>query len=113
MGRAFAREKGLSEFEEEFAKGAQIAQNPLAYESLPLLNAEDRDIMRDEVLHKWRQPFTVRLSLQSPPCTGPYVDSVFAALRRRRLLQYGRGCTRNGRIGHERRQPILGSPVSR
>ncbi|GAA5957462.1 hypothetical protein JCM8115_001328 [Rhodotorula mucilaginosa] len=59
MGRAFAREKGLSEFEEEFAKGAQIAQNPLAYESLPLLNAEDRDIMRDEVLHKWRQPFTL------------------------------------------------------
>ena len=60
MGRAFAREKGLSEFEEEFAKGAQIAQNPLAYESLPLLNEEDRQIMRDEVLHKWRQPFTVR-----------------------------------------------------
>ncbi|GAA5985666.1 hypothetical protein JCM10908_007062 [Rhodotorula pacifica] len=59
MGRAFAREKGLEEYEEEFAKGAQIAQNPLAFESLPLLNEEDRQIMRDEVQHKWRQPFTL------------------------------------------------------
>ncbi|GAA5876468.1 hypothetical protein JCM3774_003785 [Rhodotorula dairenensis] len=59
MGRAFAREKGLEEYEEEFAKGAQIAQNPLAFESLPLLNEEDRQVMRDEVMHKWRQPFTL------------------------------------------------------
>lgn len=59
MGRAFAREKDLAEFEELFAKGAQIAQNPLAFESLPLLNEEDREVMREEVQHKWRQPRTV------------------------------------------------------
>ncbi|POY75474.1 hypothetical protein BMF94_1376 [Rhodotorula taiwanensis] len=59
MGRAFAREKDLAEFEELFAKGAQIAQNPLAFESLPLLNEEDREIMREEVQHKWRQPRTL------------------------------------------------------
>lgn len=98
MGRAFAREKGLSEFEEEFAKGAQIAQNPLAYESLPLLNEEDRQIMRDEVLHKWRQPFTVRsFSDRNRLCAQTQLFSFsLAALRRSRLLQYGRGCPRNG-----------------
>lgn len=63
MGRAFAIEKGLGEWEEEFAKGAMIAQNPLAFESLPLLGDEDRNIMRDEVLHRWRQPFTVSFTL--------------------------------------------------
>lgn len=65
MGRAFAREKGLEEYEEEFAKGAQIAQNPLAFESLPLLDEEDRQVMRDEVMHKWRQPFQVRTYSES------------------------------------------------
>ncbi|GJN94493.1 hypothetical protein Rhopal_007575-T1 [Rhodotorula paludigena] len=49
MGRAFAREKGLAEFEEEFAKGAQVAQDPLAFESLMLLNDEDRNVLRREV----------------------------------------------------------------
>ncbi|GAA6021550.1 hypothetical protein JCM10207_005064 [Rhodosporidiobolus poonsookiae] len=57
MGRAFAREKGLNEFEDEFAKGAQVAQDPLAFESLMLLNEADKEVLRDEVNHKWRQPW--------------------------------------------------------
>ncbi|GJN94492.1 hypothetical protein Rhopal_007574-T1 [Rhodotorula paludigena] len=57
MGRAFAREKGLGEFEDEFAKGAQVAQDPLAFESLTLLNDEDRNVLRREVTHKWDQPW--------------------------------------------------------
>ncbi|GAA6013458.1 hypothetical protein JCM10207_008855 [Rhodosporidiobolus poonsookiae] len=59
MGRAFAREKGLNEFEDEFAKGAQVAQDPLAFESLLLLDESDKDILRNEAAHKWRQPFTM------------------------------------------------------
>ncbi|ORY86659.1 and other transporter-domain-containing protein [Leucosporidium creatinivorum] len=56
MGRAFALEKGLEEHAEEFAKGAMVAQDPLAYESLPMLNDEDRRVLGREVTHKWDHP---------------------------------------------------------
>lgn len=61
MGRAFAREKGLGEFELEFAKGAQAAQDATVTD-LPLLDEEDREILRREVTHKWSHPKTVRPS---------------------------------------------------
>ncbi|BGP51893.1 hypothetical protein JCM10450v2_007853 [Rhodotorula kratochvilovae] len=57
MGRAFAREKGLGEFEDEFAKGAQVGQDPLAFESLTILDDADRNVLRREVTHKWDQPW--------------------------------------------------------
>ncbi|GAA5967400.1 hypothetical protein JCM21900_001041 [Sporobolomyces salmonicolor] len=56
MGRAFAREKGLGEFELEFAKGAQLAQDPLQFESLTLLDEDDKAILRREVSNKWDHP---------------------------------------------------------
>ncbi|KDE07241.1 hypothetical protein MVLG_02462 [Microbotryum lychnidis-dioicae p1A1 Lamole] len=56
MGRAFAHEKGLGEYEEEFAKGAMVAQDPLAFESLPMLDDADKNILRREVTHKWDHP---------------------------------------------------------
>ena len=59
MGRAFAREKGLGEFELEFAKGAQAAQDATVTD-LPLLDEEDREVIRREVTHKWSHPKTVR-----------------------------------------------------
>ena len=62
MGRAFAREKGLGEFELEFAKGAQAAQDATVT-NLPLLDEEDREVIRREVTHKWSHPKTVRSSV--------------------------------------------------
>lgn len=50
MGRAFAQEKGLGQYETEFAKGAQVAQDPLAFESLDMLNDEDKAVLRREVV---------------------------------------------------------------
>jgi hypothetical protein len=50
MGRAFAQEKGLGQYETEFAKGAQVAQDPLAFESLEMLSDEDRTVLRREVV---------------------------------------------------------------
>ena len=50
MGRAFANEKGLGQYETEFAKGAQVAQDPLAFESISMLNDEDRNVLRREVV---------------------------------------------------------------
>ncbi|GAA5974465.1 hypothetical protein JCM11641_003232 [Rhodosporidiobolus odoratus] len=61
MGRAFAREKGLEQYETVFAKGAQAAQDPLAFETLPLLNEEDKAVIRHEVSHKWDHPKTLYL----------------------------------------------------
>ncbi|GAA5833127.1 hypothetical protein JCM3766R1_001406 [Sporobolomyces carnicolor] len=59
MGRAFAQEKGLAQYENEFAKGAQVAQDPLAFESLSLLDDEDRKVLQREVTHKWDHPKTL------------------------------------------------------
>ncbi|GAA5832674.1 hypothetical protein JCM11251_001408 [Rhodosporidiobolus azoricus] len=59
MGRTFAREKGLEQYEMEFAKGAQAAQDPTAFENLPLLSVEDKDIIRREVTHKWHHPLSL------------------------------------------------------
>ncbi len=56
MGRSFAQESGLSYDEEIFAKGALIAQDPSAFESLPLLTDEDKTVLRRELTHKWDHP---------------------------------------------------------
>lgn len=46
-------------------KGALVAQDPSAFEHVAELDEVERDALRDEVLHKWRQPralyFTVIL----------------------------------------------------
>lgn len=46
-------------------KGALVAQDPPAFESIEELDDHERDALRNEVLHKWRQPvalyFTVIL----------------------------------------------------
>ena len=50
MGRAFSQEKGLGQYELEFAKGAQVAQDPLAFEHLDMLSEEDKNVLRREVV---------------------------------------------------------------
>ena len=46
-------------------KGALVAQDPPAFEEIAELDEVERDALRNEVLHKWRQPvalyFTVIL----------------------------------------------------
>lgn len=46
-------------------KGALVAQNPPAFEQVTALDDTEREALRNEVLHKWRQPtslyFTVIL----------------------------------------------------
>lgn len=53
----FAREHGLGHLEKEFQKGALIAQDPEAFESLSQLDEADKAILRREVTHRWHQPF--------------------------------------------------------
>ena len=52
----FAKTHGLGHLEEEFQKGALIAQDPTIFESLPQLNEEDKVILRRELTHRWEQP---------------------------------------------------------
>ncbi|EMD37517.1 hypothetical protein CERSUDRAFT_114155 [Gelatoporia subvermispora B] len=55
----FAHSHGLGQYEDEFKKGAVLAQDPTAFETLPLLTDEDRNVLRREITHKWDQPKTL------------------------------------------------------
>jgi len=57
--RRFARDHGMAEDEEDFVKGALVAQNPDKFEDIPELSDEDKAALRFEITHKWRQPFTL------------------------------------------------------
>ena len=52
----FAKSHGLGHLEDEFRKGALIAQDPLAFESLAQLSEEDKVILRRELTNRWDQP---------------------------------------------------------
>ena len=57
--RRFARDHGMAEDEEDFVKGALVAQNSDKFEDIPELSDEDKAALRFEITHKWRQPFTL------------------------------------------------------
>lgn len=58
MGSSFSTEKGLGD-SEIFSKAALVASDPLNFESINLLNDEDKILLRREVTHKWNQPKTL------------------------------------------------------
>ena len=55
-GAAFAHRYNLGHLEKEFAKGAVIAQDPLRFELLTILDETDKEILRHEQNNKWSQP---------------------------------------------------------
>ena len=52
----FARDANMVEQTALLRKGALIAQNPPAFELVQELDESERNALRNEVLHKWRQP---------------------------------------------------------
>lgn len=52
----FANEKGLVEALPLLIKGALIAKDPPAFESVQGITEPEAEAIRNEVLHKWRQP---------------------------------------------------------
>ncbi|KZT10603.1 uncharacterized protein LAESUDRAFT_809556 [Laetiporus sulphureus 93-53] len=54
---AFAKAYGLGHLTDEFMKGALVAQDPSAFETLYLLNDEDKNVLRREATHRWDQPW--------------------------------------------------------
>ncbi|KAL8677138.1 MAG: hypothetical protein Q9186_006413 [Xanthomendoza sp. 1 TL-2023] len=55
----FAAEVGLSEQTALLQKGALVAQDPPAFEQVEQLDEFEKDALRNEVLHKWRQPWAL------------------------------------------------------
>ncbi|ODM15614.1 hypothetical protein SI65_08848 [Aspergillus cristatus] len=54
---AFAREKDLEHILDDLKKGALVAQDPKAFESLDELSEVEKELLRRETTHKWHQPF--------------------------------------------------------
>ena len=52
----FAQEKDLNDILPLLKHGAIAAQNPLDFETQKGLTDEERDVLRYEVTHKWKQP---------------------------------------------------------
>ncbi|RPA97130.1 hypothetical protein L873DRAFT_1791185 [Choiromyces venosus 120613-1] len=59
MGAAYARENDMEDLQDEFRKGALLAQNPEAFDTLPLLTDDDKHYLRREVTHKWSHPMAL------------------------------------------------------
>lgn len=53
----FAQEKGLRDILSLLKKGSLIAQDPKRFEELPELEEEEKDVLRREKTHRWRQPY--------------------------------------------------------
>ena len=53
----FAHDHGLGHLEDVFQKGALVAQDPEAFESLTQLDESDKEVLRREHTHRWHQPF--------------------------------------------------------
>ncbi|KAI0017803.1 hypothetical protein F4780DRAFT_753892 [Xylariomycetidae sp. FL0641] len=60
---AFAQEKGLTENLPMLRKGALVAQSPNDFEDMVELDAEEKTVLREEILHRWRMPFRLFLTI--------------------------------------------------
>ncbi|KAJ9635503.1 hypothetical protein H2199_008506 [Coniosporium tulheliwenetii] len=59
----FATQSGLTDIIPGLKKGALIAQNPAGYEDLEKISQEEKDVLRHEILHKWRHPLKLHITI--------------------------------------------------
>lgn len=59
MGAQYARDHGMEADVTAFRKGAVLAQDPLNFENMDILDDEDLVILRREYTHKWSHPSTL------------------------------------------------------
>ncbi|KAL1953441.1 hypothetical protein VTO42DRAFT_2819 [Malbranchea cinnamomea] len=55
----FAQEKDMTDILPLLKKGALVAQSPRDFESLEELDENEKQVLRDEVLHRWRHPWAL------------------------------------------------------
>jgi hypothetical protein len=108
---AFANTHGLDHLVEEFKKGALVAQDPLGFDSLPLLSEEDKAIFRREIEHKWDQPKMLYYLVILCSVAAAVQGVRFRAYYTLSLVWLLIGMFTDGRIGHQWCQPVLCAPV--
>lgn len=59
----FAEEKGLQDVAGLLYKGALISRDPSSFEQLDELDDDEKEAIRNETLHKWRQPRALYLTV--------------------------------------------------
>lgn len=59
----FVQENGFHEQREHLVKGALIAKDPAEFESVPGITEEEIHVIRNEVLHKWHQPWRLYFTI--------------------------------------------------
>ncbi|KAJ6088726.1 hypothetical protein N7486_009987 [Penicillium sp. IBT 16267x] len=59
----FAQEHQLGHILPELRKGALVARDPAEFESVPDLTEVELGALRDEVLHRWRQPWALYFTI--------------------------------------------------
>ncbi|KZF19963.1 hypothetical protein L228DRAFT_214301 [Xylona heveae TC161] len=55
----FAEKENLTDIKDLLRRGALVAQHPAGFESVEELEEEEREALRNEVLHRWRQPWSL------------------------------------------------------
>jgi len=69
----FANENGLQDIRDVLVKGALVAQSPTRIDSIPELDDNDRNVIVDEVTHRWRQPKALYFTI--------FLNSIAAAIQ--------------------------------
>lgn len=59
----FANEYQLNDILPLLKKGALVARDPASFESVEGLTENESNAIRDEVLHKWRQPVALYFTI--------------------------------------------------
>ncbi len=59
----FAAEQGMTDIVHLLQRGALVAQNPPNFEEVEDLEPHERDALRNEISHKWRQPRALYLTV--------------------------------------------------
>lgn len=59
----FCTERGLEDKTDLIKKGALVARDPANYESIGMLDEEEKEALRYEIAHKWRHPFALYVTI--------------------------------------------------
>lgn len=61
--QAFAQSNGLEDILPLLQRGALVAQHPAEFDSVNGITESEKIALRDEIVHKWRQPWTLYLTV--------------------------------------------------
>ena len=59
----FAAKYELHDILPDLRKGALAAQSPALFDTIPELNEEDKEVLRHEIEHRWKQPRTLYFAI--------------------------------------------------